>query len=120
MLTKKPEKRPSAKEAKGLINKNILKKIFLAPGESKVTFNIQNEVNDIDDVVILNEGKILDNNTDTFWTYLTRKIFEEYVKYKNAVNISIQNNKVMFYWAQLPIPKSPIQYCFYIYFLFNI
>ena len=30
MLTKKPEKRPSAKEAKDLIPKNILEKIFLA------------------------------------------------------------------------------------------
>ena len=66
MLTKKPEKRPSAKEAKDLIPKNILEKIFLTPGASKVTFNIQNEVNDIDDIATLNEGKILDNNIDTF------------------------------------------------------
>ena len=80
MFAKKPEKRPSAKEAKDLIPKNILEKIFLGPGASKAIFNIQNEVIDIDDVVSLNEGKILDNNTDTFWTYLTRKIFEEYAK----------------------------------------
>ena len=57
--------------------KAYLKKIFLAPGASKVTFNIQNKVSDIDDVITLNKGKILDNNMDTFWAYLTRKIFEE-------------------------------------------
>ena len=35
-------------------------------------------------------------NTDkTNKTHITRKIFEEYVKYKNAVNISLQNNKIM-------------------------
>ena len=84
MVTKKPEKRPSAKEAKDIIHKNILKKIFLAPGASKPTFNIQNKVSDIDDVIILNKGKILDNNMDIFWTYLTRKILEEYVKCKNS------------------------------------
>jgi len=80
MFTKKSEKRPSVKEAKDLIPKNILEKIFLGPGASKAIFNIQNEVSDIDDVVSLNEGEIFDNNTDTFWTYLTRKIFEEYAK----------------------------------------
>ena len=38
-----------------------------SPGASKASFNIQNEVSDIDGVVTLNEGRILDNNTDTFW-----------------------------------------------------
>ena len=33
------------------------------------------------------------NKDKTSKTYFTRKIFEEYVKFKNAVNIFIQNNK---------------------------
>ena len=63
MFAKKPEKRPSAKKTKDLIPKNILEKIFLGPGESKAAFNIKNEVSNIDGVVSLNEGGILDNNT---------------------------------------------------------
>ena len=45
----------------------LLFNMIVMPGASKASFNIQNEVSDIDDVVTLNEGKILDNNIDTFW-----------------------------------------------------
>ena len=52
-----------------------------------------NNNNDEENIKTFFIEKINKDNTNE--TYLTRKIFEEYVKCKNAVNISIQNNKVM-------------------------
>ena len=52
-----------------------------------------NNNNDEENIKTFFIEKINKDNTNE--TYLTRKIFEEYVKCKNAVNISIQNNKLM-------------------------
>ena len=51
-----------------------------------------NNENDEENIKLFFLEKI--NKDKTSKTYLTRKIFEEYVKFKNAVNIYIQNNKL--------------------------
>ena len=54
---------------------------------------MNNEENDEENIKLYFIEKI--NKENSIHTYLTRKIFEEYVKCKNAVNISIQNNKTL-------------------------
>ena len=50
-----------------------------------------NNENDEENIKLFFIEKISQENNDT---KMTRKIFEEYVKCKNAVNISIHNNKM--------------------------
>ena len=88
MLTKKPEKRPSAKEAKDLIPKNILEKIFLAfknkiEIKSRPFSSVGNRKSN---------DNTNNNNTENIINNIANNNNEQNNKNNNYINIEEKNN----------------------------
>ena len=85
MLTKKPDKRPSAKEAKDLIPKNILDKIFLAY-KNKIEIKSR-------PFSSIGNRNINDNNNNNFNNNINNNINKKNDEDKNSINENKNNKK---------------------------